>query len=346
MLQIIETGKDLGLASAPRRKEEPSLPSGKGADFSELMVNRDKSEEVETEPNVSPANSSTFPLPPETASREVSTEREIFTSPNTAGSSSAAGSGAGSDALASDPSASDAEPVKAVPPKSASEATDLVQPEPTLELKSADDTGPKLSTAGTIEADAMAPREGARLESLVMAKGSESIWAAPGTTASNSPAMPSVALSSVDAKLLVVSTPEGIGEIIIRRVQANQSGDNRITVQLDPPELGRVAIDFRYDGHGSPQITVTADSPEALRQLRQMHADLLAALERNGVSGGDVAYRDGSQRHEAPHHDKENASQGSGATQSMQPAVSDSSEAPNTRQGWPARTDQRLDIRL
>jgi Flagellar hook-length control protein FliK len=68
-------------------------------------------------------------------------------------------------------------------------------------------------------------------------------------------------------------------------------GDERIIIQLDPPELGRVAIDFKFDGGVLQHVTVTGDTPEALRQLRALHGDLLLALERQGLGGSALSYQ-------------------------------------------------------
>lgn len=77
---------------------------------------------------------------------------------------------------------------------------------------------------------------------------------------------------------------------IVARATANGQEDS-IVVQLDPPELGRLSIDFKFDAQGLQHVTITAESPEAMRQLRQMHFELVQALERNGLSSQNMSFQ-------------------------------------------------------
>lgn len=88
--------------------------------------------------------------------------------------------------------------------------------------------------------------------------------------------------------ILVASTAE-IPAIVARA--SSDAQNDRITVQLDPPELGRVSIDFKFDAQGLQLVTVTAETPEAMRQLRAMHFELVQALERQGFSGHDMTFQ-------------------------------------------------------
>ena len=69
-----------------------------------------------------------------------------------------------------------------------------------------------------------------------------------------------------------------------------EDGSKKITVQLDPPELGRVSIDFKFDGNVLQNVLVTGETPEAMRRLRLMHFELVQTLESHGFSGQDLDF--------------------------------------------------------
>jgi hypothetical protein len=90
---------------------------------------------------------------------------------------------------------------------------------------------------------------------------------------------------------LVTASPADTVKIITDTIAAPDDAPDRITVQLDPPELGRVSIDFKFDSHGLQHVTVTGENPEALRQLRMMHFELTQALERSGLSSQNMTFQ-------------------------------------------------------
>ena len=77
---------------------------------------------------------------------------------------------------------------------------------------------------------------------------------------------------------------------LAQHVSSSVGKAERLVVQLDPPELGRVSIDFQYDARGMQQVLVTGESPEAVRQLRMMQAELVQSLERFGIGGGNLSF--------------------------------------------------------
>lgn len=89
----------------------------------------------------------------------------------------------------------------------------------------------------------------------------------------------------------MIAAPADIPAVIGRAAGPEGDGADRLVVQLDPPELGRVSIDFRFENNALQGVTVTADTPEALRQLRLMHFDLIQTLESQGHSGLDLSFR-------------------------------------------------------
>ncbi len=113
--------------------------------------------------------------------------------------------------------------------------------------------------------------------------------AAPGAT------QPATILTTVTAapfaspSPVLVAVPAEIVNIVSKTAEDGQS--DRVVVQLDPPELGRVSIDFKFDAQGVQHVIITSETPEAMRQLRQMHGELVQALERQGIGGQNMTFQ-------------------------------------------------------
>ena len=105
------------------------------------------------------------------------------------------------------------------------------------------------------------------------------------------PAQAAAANQMTPTHALLTASPAETVRIITDRIGAADDGPDRVTVQLDPPELGRVSIDFKFDSHGLQHVTITGDNPEALKQLRLMHFELTQALERNGLSSQNMTFQ-------------------------------------------------------
>lgn len=103
------------------------------------------------------------------------------------------------------------------------------------------------------------------------------------------------------ANAVVTASPAETVKIITDAVSSPDDTPDRITVQLDPPELGRVSIDFKFDAHGIQHITITGESPEATRQLRLMHFELTQALERGGLSSQNMTFQQQQSGHQQSH---------------------------------------------
>lgn len=93
------------------------------------------------------------------------------------------------------------------------------------------------------------------------------------------------------APSIPVASPTEINSIILNAMKAGAEPREHLIVQLDPPELGRVAIDFKFDAQGLQQITVTSENPEALRRLRELHFELTEALREHGLSEQNLTFR-------------------------------------------------------
>lgn len=101
------------------------------------------------------------------------------------------------------------------------------------------------------------------------------------------PAAPSLPMAP--ALAVLTASPAQIVDIVAQSAGDGQS--DRIVVQLDPPELGRVSIDFKFDAQGLQHVTITSETPEAMRQLRQMHSELVQALERQGIGSQNMSFQ-------------------------------------------------------
>ncbi|MAB12255.1 flagellar hook-length control protein FliK [Hyphomonas sp.] len=138
------------------------------------------------------------------------------------------------------------------------------------------------------------------------AHGAETSQQSPMTVFGAVPNSPAQAQSNpsqiqmTPTQAVVTASPAETVRIITDAVSSPDDTPDRITVQLDPPELGRVSIDFKFDANGLQHITVTGDSPEALKQLRLMHFELTQALERNGLSSQNMTFQ--QQQHSGQQH--------------------------------------------
>ena len=109
---------------------------------------------------------------------------------------------------------------------------------------------------------------------------------------SSGPSSPSVpSPSPAPQNATIVSTPAALSETLTQALSSVDEQNERLVVQLDPPELGRVSIDYKFDGIQLQHVTVTGESPEAMRQLRQMHHELVQALEQHGLSSKDMSFQ-------------------------------------------------------
>ncbi len=145
------------------------------------------------------------------------------------------------------------------------------------------------------------------------------------------------------ANAVLVASPADITSIV--STAADNGDADRIVIQLDPPELGRVSIDFKFDANGLQHVTVTGESPEAMRQLRLMHFELTQALERHGITSQNMSFQ--QQQQNAQHSPTPNpfARQGllneAGAAAALEPVIANNNQtSPRMPPGG------RLDMKL
>jgi hypothetical protein len=88
-----------------------------------------------------------------------------------------------------------------------------------------------------------------------------------------------------------VAAPSDIPTIVAQSLSSDEL-HNRVHVQLDPPELGRVSLEFKFDSQGLQHVVVTADSTDAIRRIRAFHPELVSVLEQHGLSGNEMTFRE------------------------------------------------------
>ena len=115
---------------------------------------------------------------------------------------------------------------------------------------------------------------------------------AQGTAPSAAPATATPPSAPPPQAPVIIAPPSDIVRIVSETLATDGAIDqNTIEVQLDPPELGRVSIDFRFEGQSLQAVTITADTPEAIRRLREMHFELVQTLEQEGLSSQDMTFQ-------------------------------------------------------
>ncbi|MEM7637647.1 MAG: flagellar hook-length control protein FliK [Pseudomonadota bacterium] len=93
------------------------------------------------------------------------------------------------------------------------------------------------------------------------------------------------------APSIPLATPNEITGIILNAINNGIDPQEQLVVQLDPPELGRVMIDFKFDAQGLQQVVVTTENPEALKRMRELHFELTQALREHGLSEQNMSFR-------------------------------------------------------
>lgn len=119
--------------------------------------------------------------------------------------------------------------------------------------------------------------------------GVTSVAAAP--TTSTPTAAPTTGLAPT-APSIPLATPNELTGVILNAINNGIDPQEQLVVQLDPPELGRVMIDFKFDAQGLQQIIVTTENPEALKRLREMHFELTQALRDHGLAEQNMSFRE------------------------------------------------------
>lgn len=137
--------------------------------------------------------------------------------------------------------------------------------------------------------DRLASGTVAREVATITPDGVTSVAAAP--TTSTPTAAPTTGLAPT-APSIPLATPNELTGVILNAINNGIDPQEQLVVQLDPPELGRVMIDFKFDAQGLQQIIVTTENPEALKRLREMHFELTQALRDHGLAEQNMSFRE------------------------------------------------------
>jgi flagellar hook-length control protein FliK len=80
------------------------------------------------------------------------------------------------------------------------------------------------------------------------------------------------------------------------------NGTERLTVRLDPAELGRVHIQIERSHEAPPRVEITVDRPETMTLLIRDQHDLHRALDQAGVptEGRSISFQLASQDQQSP----------------------------------------------
>ena len=124
---------------------------------------------------------------------------------------------------------------------------------------------------------------------------------------------------------------------LIAEAMALATGQDHIELRLDPPELGRIAIDMLVDGT-TVSATLTAERPETLELLRR-HVDALQReLSASGFGHADIGF--GAQGNGG------RGEQAGAAVAGQDTGRDRAADAPAIRRPPAADPSGRLDIRL
>ena len=76
-------------------------------------------------------------------------------------------------------------------------------------------------------------------------------------------------------------------QVSVKITKALQAGQDRITIRLNPAELGRVEVKMELTFDGRTTAIVTAENRDTLDILRRDSAELQKALQESGLQLGD-----------------------------------------------------------
>ncbi|MEO1331526.1 MAG: flagellar hook-length control protein FliK [Pseudomonadota bacterium] len=103
---------------------------------------------------------------------------------------------------------------------------------------------------------------------------------------------PASAPAAANAAPAVLASAQAAAQVSVAIAAQRENGV--IELRLDPPELGRVRLELRFDGADTVSVTLQAERPETLdllrRQADQLGRELIAAgLSLDGLDFGDAA---------------------------------------------------------
>lgn len=168
---------------------------------------------------------------------------------------------------------------------------------------------------------------GGELAAPTVFSGTTSVINTTSVTTTVPPAVQNAIISTVsDAILTAKETPKGV------------------MVQLDPPEMGRVYIDFMFDADNRVNVVVKADNIDSFNILKERSQDFLQMLGDNGFSNIDLSFEQQSSN-EGTSENSDDNSKGYGVAPAD--VAHDSVETSYRTPLYKVNEDQlRLDLRL
>ncbi len=108
------------------------------------------------------------------------------------------------------------------------------------------------------------------------------------TTSNATPALHEIARNTdVSAKHIVLKQDplhnNVIDQVTFKIGQSFKNGSNKVTVQLNPAELGKVEVKIDVNPDGRTNIVIAVEKPETLQLLQKDSADLQRSLSQAGV---------------------------------------------------------------
>src|ERR1700722_10668123 len=80
-----------------------------------------------------------------------------------------------------------------------------------------------------------------------------------------------------------IGLPSVIDQVILQMNRNVKSGNDQMTLQLNPADLGKITVKLDFNADGKVQGTVTADNPQTLSMLQKDSRSLERALQDAGL---------------------------------------------------------------
>jgi flagellar hook-length control protein FliK len=80
-----------------------------------------------------------------------------------------------------------------------------------------------------------------------------------------------------------VGLPSVVDQVILQMNRSVKSGNDQMTLQLNPADLGKITVKLDFGSDGKVQGTVTADNPQTLSMLQKDSRSLERALQDAGL---------------------------------------------------------------
>jgi len=205
---------------------------------------------------------------------------------------------------------------------------------------------PKTETATTAIELADAPVKTASQSTPAQAEGQQVLFTSGSAASTTSPA----AANNLARMIADPAIQSQALQQVASAIEASHKGSGKMELRLDPPELGRVSIDFRFDGDNRVTAILHADQPETATLMRRSLDILMRDLASAGFtdvnvtmgSGGRDAGQAGQQQADQQQTGRNTNSGGQYA--SARETETQAQKAPQAyRPAWSADT---IDIRL